>query len=197
MSPIPDGILSPISGTYCETTSVLFVVANFGSTILLRYWIWKCKSHLTACVLNICRISLTSDNHVAYANFLLLAGRDSIIKLSIKWSSIKKMLWAEHSKRWTCDRACDTTICLWYVIRQCPRVFLVVQYEHILLWVITTTSLLSSSSLWDLINTSVGPFACRKESIIETMLLKHKRSKLVLSLIETPGFGPSSMGTDW
>ncbi|XP_063683616.1 septin-2B-like isoform X3 [Bolinopsis microptera] len=42
----------------------------------------------------------------------------------------------------------------------------------------------------------VGPFACRKESIIETMLLKHKRSKLVLSLIETPGFGPSSMGTD-
>ena len=44
---------------------------------------------------------------------------------------------------------------------------------------------------------SVGPFACRKESIIETMLLKHKRSKLVLSLIETPGFGPSSMGTDW
>ena len=46
-------------------------------------------------------------------------------------------------------------------------------------------------------NISVGPFACRKESIIETMLLKHKRSKLVLSLIETPGFGPSSMGTDW
>lgn len=42
----------------------------------------------------------------------------------------------------------------------------------------------------------IGPFQCRKESQIETMLLKHKRSKLVLSLIETPGFGPSSMGAD-
>lgn len=45
-------------------------------------------------------------------------------------------------------------------------------------------------------DSKVSPFACRNESEIETMLLKHKRSKLVLSLIETPGFGPSSMGTD-
>ena len=43
-----------------------------------------------------------------------------------------------------------------------------------------------------------GPevFTCRSESEVRTMMLKHKRSKLVVSLIETPGFGPSSMGAD-